>query len=224
MISICLMLAGAIVGVAIHALTTTHKERQDMARKLSELSELLTPIVGALQAAVEPLSQVGPQLEKAKLEIIAALGGEAEIPAEALAKLQVIGDLATGLKTQGEALKAVSQALDDLNPRRAGTDADAGDADERLETKIPGGALARSRRGLKTKTNGMNMKTKRTKSKAAIELRNAVARAETLLTALQRAQAAAAVENGLLAMVLTSRLESAAGLHRKLVQIRNCMG
>lgn len=55
-------------------------------------------------------------------------------------------------------------------------------------------------------------------------MRNAVARAETLLTALQRAQAAAAVENGLLAMVLTSRLESAAGLHRKLAQIRNCMG
>lgn len=115
-IEICMMLAGLIVGMAIHALTTTRKERKEMAKKLSELNELLTPIAGGLQAAVEALGQVGPQLEKAKTEIIAALGGEAEIPAEALAKLQLIGELAAGLKTQGESLKAVSQALDDLNP------------------------------------------------------------------------------------------------------------
>jgi len=96
-----------------HDLQMTEK---NIMAKLSELGGLLAPIAEGLQAAVDAVSSVGPQLEKAKVEIIAAMGGEAEIPAEALAKLQLMSDLANSLKTAGEGLKQTAQALDDLNP------------------------------------------------------------------------------------------------------------
>lgn len=85
------------------------------------------------------------------------------------------------------------------------------------------------------KTNNKNGKGKMTAVKPAkdakqkpetimeMRLSHAVFCAQTLCDVLARAQAKATEENGLLAMVLTGRLETAAGLHRKLTQIRNCM-
>lgn len=83
-------------------LITNQTNQRKVMAKVSELSGKLDPIIASLEA-------VGAQLEKAKVEIIVALGGEAEIPAEALAKLEQLGTIA-------ETLKTASQALDDLNP------------------------------------------------------------------------------------------------------------
>ena len=77
-------------------------ERLEQMPTLNELEGLLAPIV-------EGLEVTGKQLDKAKTEIIAALGGPAQIPVGALEKLQQLSTLAL-------ALKGASQALDDLNP------------------------------------------------------------------------------------------------------------
>ncbi len=74
--------------------------------KVNDLETLLEPIVTAL-------GDVGTQLEKARVEIVAALGGTGEIPAGALAKINSLATLST-------ALKGASQALDDLNPDGSG--------------------------------------------------------------------------------------------------------
>ncbi len=82
--------------------TKTQKLLIQIMAKLSELEAIVAPIA-------ETLAAVGPQLEKAKAEIIAALGGEAEIPAAALEKLNALSTMATAIKT-------AAQSLDDLNP------------------------------------------------------------------------------------------------------------
>ncbi len=70
--------------------------------KLNELEGKLDPILTAL-------ADVGAQLEKAKLEIIAALQAvNPDIPPGALAKIESLSTIAI-------ALKSASQALDDLN-------------------------------------------------------------------------------------------------------------
>ena len=68
---------------------------------INTLEEKLAPIVTALEG-------VGVQLNKAKDEIIKALGGIGTIPAGALAKIEQLGTIAV-------ALKAASQGLDELN-------------------------------------------------------------------------------------------------------------
>lgn len=112
---ICLGLVCAGLGAVVGALTERTKERKDIMAKVSALAGLLTPIIGGLTDVATAVADVGPQLEKAKAEIIAAMGGEAEIPEEAMEKLNQLGVLAEGLKTSAAALKTTSQALDDLN-------------------------------------------------------------------------------------------------------------
>jgi len=73
--------------------------------KVNELETLLDPIVTALD-------DVGTQLEKARQEILGALGS-VEIPAGALEKINRLATLST-------ALKGASQALDDINPDGSG--------------------------------------------------------------------------------------------------------
>lgn len=69
--------------------------------KIDQLADLLSPVVDTLQA-------VATQLDKAKDEIVAALGGT-EIPQAAMDKINQLSSL-------GATLKTASQTLDDLNP------------------------------------------------------------------------------------------------------------
>lgn len=70
--------------------------------KQSEMDGLLEPVVTAL-------SDVGKQLEKARVEIIKAIkDNDPEIP-------QTVMDKINALSTISLALKGASQALDDLN-------------------------------------------------------------------------------------------------------------
>ncbi len=87
-----------LLELSIHNQTKNHQENMG---KLSTLEQQLDPIVSVL-------NDVGTQLEKARQEILAALG-DVEIPAAAQAKLD-------GLATFATALKGASQALDDINP------------------------------------------------------------------------------------------------------------
>lgn len=71
--------------------------------KLNELAGLLEPISQAL-------TDVGTQLDKAKVEIIAALRAvNPDIPQAALDKINALGVMAM-------TLKGAAQQLDDLNP------------------------------------------------------------------------------------------------------------
>lgn len=67
----------------------------------------LSTLEGKLDNIVTALNGVGEQLNKAKAEIIAALG-DVEIPSGAMLKLDALDVLAVNLR-------AASQALDDLN-------------------------------------------------------------------------------------------------------------
>ncbi len=82
------------------------------------------------------------------------------------------------------------------------------------------------------KTNNKNGKSKVAAVKPAKEAKEknamdalavAVGRADQLVKSLREAHSAACHENGLLALVLLGRLESATGLQRKLGHIQNCM-
>ena len=84
--------------------------------KINELAGVLTPIVEGLNEVSKAVADVGPQLEKAKGEIIEAMGGTGEIPVEAMEKIGQLSAIAEGLKASAAALKTTSQALDDLNP------------------------------------------------------------------------------------------------------------
>ncbi len=82
-------------------LPATKHDLHKIMSKLSGLADQLAPIVTSL-------GDLGTQLEKAKLEIIASLS-DVEIPPAAQEKIDALSSIATSLKATG-------QALDDLNP------------------------------------------------------------------------------------------------------------
>lgn len=113
---ICLGLVCAGLGAVVGALTEKRNKESIVIMKINELAGVLTPIVEGLNEVSKAVADVGPQLEKAKGEIIEAMGGTGEIPVEAMEKIGQLSAIAEGLKASAAALKTTSQALDDLNP------------------------------------------------------------------------------------------------------------
>jgi hypothetical protein len=84
---------------------TNQRQHEEIMAKLNELA-------GMLGEVSQALTSVGAQLDKARVEIIAALrDNNPEIPPAALEKINSLGVIAM-------ALKGASQALDDLNQDR----------------------------------------------------------------------------------------------------------
>lgn len=111
-----LALTCAVMTAVAMLVSATQKQKDSIMADINEqLKTLLTPIAEDLSAAAESVASVGPQLEKAKNEIIAALGGSTSLSPEVLEKFAALGVIAGNLKTAGVALKGTSQALDDLN-------------------------------------------------------------------------------------------------------------
>lgn len=110
-LAICMMLAGAIVGVAIHALTTTKQERTDMAKKISELSTTINGLVQKAEAQLEKADKAIAEVTKlrADFEALKKTLEDVEIPAEAEAQI-------VALDARLDSIAAKWTAVDDVNP------------------------------------------------------------------------------------------------------------
>ena len=110
-LAICMMLAGAIVGVAIHALTTNQQERTDMSKKISELSTTINGLVQKAEAQLEKADKAIAEVTKlrADFEALKKTLEDVEIPAEAEAQI-------VALDARLDSIAAKWTAVDDVNP------------------------------------------------------------------------------------------------------------
>lgn len=104
-ISICMMLAGAIVGMAIHALTTTTKERKQVMADINTLIALA--------------KENNEQAKKIRAEVVGmrdALTARITALEEQIAGLNITPEQLAALETELTGAKAVIAEIDALNP------------------------------------------------------------------------------------------------------------